>query len=107
MLVEILIFNVFHAEKLKNRKNETNLQQNLAKTGFLKFAPKHWSSVLFPQKMFLHIFRNENVFLAEKQNTKMCFKAPKRWSKYTSHKAGKKVFKKTITCPIPILCAKS
>ena len=32
----------------------TNLLQNLAKNGFFKFAPKHWSSVLFPTLDYFH-----------------------------------------------------
>ena len=37
-----------NAKKQKKRQKVTNLVQNLAKKEFFKFAPKHWSSVLFP-----------------------------------------------------------
>ena len=33
-------------------KKVTNLVQNFAKNGRFKFAPKHWSSVLFPDLNF-------------------------------------------------------
>ena len=46
-LVEVLILNVFCAEKLKKCKKVRNLQQNSVKNGVLKFAPKSWSSVAY------------------------------------------------------------
>ena len=48
-LVKICIFNVFGGKKLKKKEKQArNLQQNLRKKSFFKFAPKCWSSVLFP-----------------------------------------------------------
>ena len=40
--VEIVMFSICYAKKLKKHQKETNLLQNLAKNGFLKFAPKRW-----------------------------------------------------------------
>ena len=37
--------------KAEKRKKVTNLEQNLSKKGFGKFAPKHWSRVLLIKKM--------------------------------------------------------
>ena len=43
-LVEIVIFSVFCAKKLKKAKN---LPQNCAKNTFFKFAPERWSTDIF------------------------------------------------------------
>ena len=57
-------FQHFVAKKLKNAKKVTNLQQNLAKNGFFKFAPKCWSSVLFPKKQ-LFLSKKKLLFTYE------------------------------------------
>ena len=44
-LVEIVIFSVFSAKK------QEISSKFLQKTFFFKFAPKRWSTVLFPEKM--------------------------------------------------------
>ena len=47
MLVEIVIFSIFSAKKLKKAlKKSRNLQQIFAKDTFFKFTPKRWSTVL-------------------------------------------------------------
>ena len=40
-----------HAFLRLKAKKEKNLLQNFEKTGFLDFAPKRWSSVLFPKNV--------------------------------------------------------
>ena len=47
MLVKLVIFCGFCANKLKKCKKVTNLLQNLVKK---QFAPKRWSTVLFPRQ---------------------------------------------------------
>ena len=44
----------------KSKKKTRNLQQNFAKTRFFKFAPKCWSTVLFPKNL---AFFSKNRFL--------------------------------------------
>ena len=91
-------FLIFCAKKLKSTtlvpKKVTNLWQNSAKKGFLKFAPKHWSRVLFPppQKknsfslIFVGYIQNntKNAENAENDYFDQCLgcTAPKRWLKY-------------------------
>ena len=58
-MVEIFIFSIFGAKKLKKRKKV----KNLAKKRFFKFASKCWRSVLFPD---LAGFLLKNLFLAIK-----------------------------------------
>ena len=60
-LVEMAFFSIYCAKKLKKARN---LQQNYAKHIFLKFAPKCWSTVLFPKN-----WSNEFVWsINDKQN---------------------------------------
>ena len=47
-LLCVVYFQRFLCKIAEKRKKVTNLLQNLAKNSFFKFAPKRWSSVLFP-----------------------------------------------------------
>ena len=47
-LLCVVYFQRFLCKIAEKRNKVTNLLQNLAKNCFFKFAPKHWSSVLFP-----------------------------------------------------------
>ena len=49
-LVEIFVFNIFNAKKLKKEKKRKKFAAKFYKKRFFKFAPKRWSSVLFPAK---------------------------------------------------------
>ena len=79
-LVKICFFNIFNGKKLKKGEKAKNLLQNLAKYRVFKFAPKRWSSVLFPDwkspSSNLQLFtcsklsQSENVTL---QNCLSCF----------------------------------
>ena len=62
MLVEIVIFSGFSAKKLKKARN---LQHIFAKNTFFKFAPEHWSTVLFPKKLSLIFWL---LFVRNEQN---------------------------------------
>ena len=48
ILTSVWVLHTPNAKKLKKHKKVTNLQQNLAKKGFFKFAPKRWSNVIDP-----------------------------------------------------------
>ena len=43
---------MFFMPKSYKREKARNVQQNLAKNSFFKFAPKHWWSVLFQKTHF-------------------------------------------------------
>ena len=66
----IVIFSIFNSKKLKKARN---LQQNLAKITFFKFAPKRWSTVLFPKNELFPCFEQ-----------RLECAAPKGWSEYTT-----------------------
>ena len=46
-LVEIFIFSIFGAKKLKKCKKSNKSGVKFSKKKFFKFAPKHWSKVFF------------------------------------------------------------
>ena len=50
VLVEIFIFNIFCAEKLKKCQKERNLQQNFAKNVFFKVCTKTLVKCFIPRK---------------------------------------------------------
>ena len=49
MLVEIVIFSIFCAKNIKSKKFAVNFCK---KKVFFKFAPKRWSTVIFPKNSF-------------------------------------------------------
>ena len=58
-----LNFQHFFAKKAeKMQKKVVNLQQNLAKKRFFKFAPIGWPSVLFPDKGGFLFFSGNKTF---------------------------------------------
>ena len=65
MLVQIVIFSIFDAKKLKKARN---LQQISEKNSFFEFAPERWSTVLYPKNelfpQFYFILPDLNLLLA-------------------------------------------
>ena len=87
--VEICIFNILNSKRLKKEKKARNLQQNLTKKCFFfKFAPKHWSKVLFPEKkrkpVKIDLFQSKIQFFNKEifYYQHLGCAAPKHWSKY-------------------------
>ena len=66
-------FKHFLCLKAKKCKKVRNLPKNLAKNGFLKFAPKRWSSVLFQKNSFFLIVSLNQLTSLLLQTTKIHF----------------------------------